>query len=233
MDSCRPDRYRLLHIPRLKYPSRIFFVLLLAGLLTGCEGMLRWSRDYHTVRAGETLYSIAIRYDLDQRDLIRWNDLGDGTYVREGQKLRLQPPPGGARQQAGHVARMPVLPAPGWRWPAPGKVALAFGASLKTGSGIRIAGSQGEAVVAAAAGEVVYAGGGLEHYGQLLIIKHNDSWLSAYGLNRALLVGEGDRVRQGQVVARMGRESRGSPQLHFEIRRNGRPVDPLRYLPRR
>jgi lipoprotein NlpD len=209
-------------------------LLALCGLLVACEGALRWSRDYHTVRAGETLYSIAVNYNVDQRDLIRWNRLGDGTYIREGQKLRLKTPVrAGSMQTSSRVVSQPLLPPPRWHWPTAGAVAMAFGTSVKTESGIRIAGKEDQTVVAVAGGEIVYAGDGLSHYGQLLIIKHNNSWLSAYGLNSSLLVREGDRVRAGQAVARMGREAGGSAQLHFEIRRNGEPVNPLRYLPRR
>ena len=88
-------------------------------------------------------------------------------------------------------------------------------------------------MLAAAAGEVVYSGSGLVGYGQLLIIKHNESYLSAYGHNDALLVEEGQRVNSGQRIARMGQGPGQRSMLHFEIRRNGQPVDPIRYLPRR
>ena len=105
--------------------------------------------------------------------------------------------------------------------------------SPKTQSGVRIGGAPGAPVAAAAAGDIVYAGTGLRSYGQLLIVKHNETWLSAYGFNSRLLVGEGDRVAQGQVIAEMGEDSTGNAILHFEIRRNGKPVNPLQYLPRR
>ncbi len=108
-----------------------------------------------------------------------------------------------------------------------------FGATAKTQSGVQIGGRLGQPVRAAASGDVVYAGGGLPGYGQLLIIKHDDTWLSAYGHNEELLVREGQGVRQGQEIARMGRGPGGQPMLHFEIRRNGAPLDPLRLLPQR
>jgi lipoprotein NlpD len=126
-----------------------------------------------------------------------------------------------------------TVPPPSWRWPTDGKVLIRYGQSVKTESGIRIGGSVGQWVFAVAPGEVVYAGDGLASYGQLLIIKHNESWLSAYGFNSELMVGEGNRVRAGQPVARMGQDSAGAAQLHFEIRRNGEPVNPLYYLPAR
>ena len=98
---------------------------------------------------------------------------------------------------------------------------------------MRMGGSTGEPVRATAAGEVVYAGDGLRSYGLLTIVKHNETWLSAYGFNSVLLVSEGERVRAGQVIAEMGEASDGKAALHFEIRRNGSPVNPQSYLPPR
>ncbi|MDH3978014.1 MAG: peptidoglycan DD-metalloendopeptidase family protein, partial [Gammaproteobacteria bacterium] len=114
-----------------------------------------------------------------------------------------------------------------------GPVITRFGATNKTRSGMHIGGKLGQPVKAAAAGKVVYAGDSLPGYGQLLIIKHNSQYLSAYGHNQQLLVGEGDQVSLGQSIAKMGEGPGNRPLLHFEIRRSGRPVDPLIYLPRR
>ena len=108
----------------------------------------------------------------------------------------------------------------------------AYGSASGTGKGIAIGGVVGQDVRAAAPGRVVYAGDGLVGYGQLLIIKHNDTYLSAYGHNDRLVVAEGDTVERGQVIAAMGMGPGRLPQLHFEIRRNGTPVDPLGHLPR-
>jgi len=107
----------------------------------------------------------------------------------------------------------------------------AYGAAQGTGSGIGIGGQLGADIRASAPGQVVYAGDGLAAYGNLIIIKHNDTFLSAYGHNDALVVGEGDAVQQGDVIARMGMGPERQPQVHFEIRRNGTPVDPLGHLP--
>lgn len=211
---------------------RILLIVLLALGLGACGKALRWTPESHTVRSGETLYSIAVQYDLDYRQLARWNRLGDGGYIRKGQKLRLRPPTGGAPSAAVRKPA-PSVPAPTWGWPTRGRVAMAYGAGPKTQSGIRIAGTQGQPVVAVASGEVVYAGDGLPTYGLLVIIKHNATWLSAYGYNAKLQVKEGDRVKAGQTIAGMGADRTGNPQLHFEIRRNGQPVDPIRLLPRR
>lgn len=213
-------------------PNSWVVLALALLLLAGCGRALRWTPDYHVVRPGETLYAIAMRYDLDHRRLAAWNGLGDGSFIRAGQRLRLQPG-GPAAKPAAPVPPAPTLPAPSWRWPADGPVVLGYGASPRTQSGIRIGGEEGNPVRAVAAGEVVYAGDGLASYGQLLIVKHNATWLSAYGFNSTLLVGEGTRVSAGQTIARMGRVPSGEPRLHFEIRRNGQPVDPLRYLPQR
>lgn len=120
-----------------------------------------------------------------------------------------------------------------WAWPTSGKVVQRFSADDPGKKGIKIGGRSGQKVRAAEAGKVVYAGSGLIGYGRLIIIKHNKNYLSAYGHNRKLLVREGDRVGRGQVVAEMGRNGSGQSLLHFEIRRNGIPVDPLRLLPRR
>jgi lipoprotein NlpD len=129
----------------------------------------------------------------------------------------------------------PVLPAGevGWRWPADGQVVGTYAAGDQTRQGIDIAGKAGDPVRAAADGAVVYSGNGLIGYGELIIIKHNPSFLSAYGHNRKRLVKEGDRVKAGQVVAEMGSSSASRDSLHFEIRRNGKPANPVDYLPRR
>jgi len=239
MGCGRFDSHCLFYFPQLIRPTLLLLVVL---ALSGCSNALRWTPDYHTVKPGETLYTIAMRYDLDTRDIAQWNNLGDGGYIRSGQKLRMKP--GGSASRSANTAgsrstassskpakkARPALPAPTWRWPTEGTVTYRFGASSKSQSGIRISGREGQPVVATANGEVVYAGTGLKSYGQLVIIKHNDTWLSAYGFNQSLLVSEGDRIASGQKIATMGKTSQGKTMLHFEIRRNGQPVDPLRYL---
>lgn len=115
-----------------------------------------------------------------------------------------------------------------WIWPANGRLISTFSANSK---GLKISGQIGQAVIATAAGEVVYSGDGLRGYGNLIIIKHNDALLSAYAHNSKLLVKEGEAVAQGQVIAEMGDTDTDTPQLHFEIRRHGKPVDPLEFLP--
>jgi lipoprotein NlpD len=125
----------------------------------------------------------------------------------------------------------PAAPIGDWLWPAEGKVITTF--SEGNGKGIDIAGKAGDPVLAAAAGKVVYAGSGLRGYGKLVIIKHDDSFLSAYAHNRQLLVNEGQAVSKGQKIAELGNTDADRPKLHFELRRQGKPVDPLKYLPNR
>jgi lipoprotein NlpD len=220
---------------------------LLACLVLGaCSSALQWTPETHVVRSGDTVYSIAFQFGIDQRDLIRWNQLDNNGLVFAGQRLRLTAPASSSsssssdRQQvssapdrpataSGQTSAAPVT----WRWPTEGKVIAGFGATAKTQSGVQIAGKRNQPIQAAAGGEVVYAGSGLPGYGQLLIIKHSSAYLSAYGHNQKLLVDEGDRVKGGQAIARMGEGPGQRPILHFEIRRQGKPVNPLGYLPKR
>ena len=118
-----------------------------------------------------------------------------------------------------------------WRWPSKGKVVRTFASNVH--KGIDIAGSRGDPVTATAAGKVVYAGAGVTGYGSLIIVKHNDTYLSAYGHNERLLVSEGSVVKAGQQLATMGSSGTNSVKLHFELRRLGKPVDPLTLLPKR
>ena len=134
-------------------------------------------------------------------------------------------PPPGATRSAGGIT---------WQWPASGKILGGFQAgSGGDGAGVDIAGNVGDPVRAAAPGTVVYSGNGLIGYGELIIIKHNDTYLSAYGHNSKRLVKEGDRVDAGQEIALMGASGAPRVELHFEIRKDGKPVDPLGYLPSR
>jgi lipoprotein NlpD len=120
-----------------------------------------------------------------------------------------------------------------WRWPTEGKVLNTFALDKLDQRGIDIAGNLGQPVHAVADGKVVYSGNGLAGYGNLIIIKHSDTYLSAYAYNQQRLVNEGMKVKAGKVISKMGRSSNGSIRLHFEIRKNGKPVDPLKYLPKR
>jgi lipoprotein NlpD len=124
-----------------------------------------------------------------------------------------------------------AAPAADWSWPANGRVIDKF--DEKRNKGIGIAGKEGDPVVASADGQVVYSGSGLRGYGNLVILKHNDDFISAYAHNRQILVKQGQTVKRGQRIAEIGRSDANEPKLHFEIRRQGKPVDPLAYLPPR
>jgi lipoprotein NlpD len=120
-----------------------------------------------------------------------------------------------------------------WQWPARGKLIRGYQSSGTVHRGIDLKGKLGEPVYAANSGVVVYAGSGLKGYGNLLIIKHNEYYLSAYGHNSELLVSEGENVKSGQQIAKIGDTGTNEFKLHFEIRRDGKPVDPTGLLPRK
>ena len=119
-----------------------------------------------------------------------------------------------------------------WLWPTRGRIISNFKANDPSRNGIEIGGKEGQAIISTAAGEVVYSGNGLIGYGELIIIKHSDRMLSAYAHNRKRLVAEGQKVTAGMKIAEMGRNDRNQTLLHFEIRVNGNPTNPMNYLPR-
>ncbi|ABC28713.1 Membrane protein related to metalloendopeptidase [Hahella chejuensis KCTC 2396] len=121
----------------------------------------------------------------------------------------------------------------GWGWPYHGPIIDTFSIAGDINKGVDIAGKIGDPVLAAASGEVVYAGNGLLGYGKLVILSHGDEYISAYAHNSKILVKEGDLIKRGQKIAEIGETGTNRPMLHFEIRKNGNPVDPLKYLPKR
>lgn len=299
---------------------RVLAVSALLLLLSACTNR-NWDPDDYPVSSGDTIYSIAWKYELDPFELARWNNLSSPYTIYPGQRLNMKPedadPPAPVSRTATSTTSSPSRPKPDtirvkkgdtlyglalqygtstkalasinglrypytlqpgqtlrlkptgrpaavasststvrsgnakststktttaalpddnrkviWQWPVQGKLITTF-KSNKTGrKGIDIAGKEGREIKAAAAGRVVYSGNGLISYGNLVIIKHNRSYLSAYAHNRRLLVKEGDAIRAGQKIAELGKTGTDSPRLHFEIRKNGKPVNPLKYLPR-
>ncbi|MBE9567367.1 MAG: peptidoglycan DD-metalloendopeptidase family protein [Proteobacteria bacterium] len=324
--------------------------LLSATLLSSCAGNGKpWNPEDYTVKSGDTLYSIAWRYELDIEEFTAWNGLGLSTFIKPGQRLHTRKPAGFDKNKAygrssttdAEIAyvqpaekwspatsrtqktqskqkssnekwiraqkgdslysisrdtgvsvqqlvrlnqlKKPYTIHPGqtiflkplksssqgsgkastaqsnrsataqktqskvtakstagkinwpkrvrWQKPAKGKIIKKYKRNRNDAKGIDIAGRKGDAIVAAASGKVVYSGSGLISYGKLIIIKHNKTYLSAYAYNRKLLVKEGQMVNAGQKIAEMGHKDKSSPRLHFEIRKNGKPVDPLKYLP--
>jgi lipoprotein NlpD len=251
--------------------------------------------EFYTVRRGDTLYSIALDYGIDYRELALWNGLDNPGALQVGQQLRLSPAPGmvvtaplkpAPGVEARPLATAPLPPAQGsdgvktqpkgvrlpyseqayaqlanvkpeaglapspaktdntappaapegdelqFAWPASGKIVSVFndGANLK---GIAIAGKAGQPIFASAPGKVIFSGTGIRGFGKLIVIKHNNIFLSVYGHNSELLVKEGQNVSKGQKIAEMGNTDADQVKLHFEIRRFGKPVDPIKLLPER
>ncbi|MGB5832778.1 MAG: peptidoglycan DD-metalloendopeptidase family protein [Thiohalocapsa sp.] len=211
---------------------------------------------YYRVRSGDTLGEIAERNRISARKLAAWNGLNPPYTIYSGGLLRVKPPDGSrpsrrvasrGRISGSRGAATPVKTSTrkaavvagadgarsgiNWQWPLRGPLKQGFRAGDRTRSGIRIGASPGTPVGSAADGTVVYSGSGLKGYGNLIIVKHNNSYLSAYGYNRRLIVREGDKVKRGQRLADVGQAANGDSLLHFEIRKDGVAVDPLRFLP--
>jgi len=210
---------------------------------------------WYTVKKSDTLYSIAWRYGLDYTQLARWNRIDVNSPIHPGQRLRLlqaddKPATAVAGDKTGstktpskakgkaitskrdNASRSANRDPKKWIWPTKGVPLNTFLASRLDRRGVDIAGELGQPVYAVADGMVVYSGNGLAGYGNLIIIKHSDTYLSAYAYCQKRLVQEGVAVKAGNVVAQMGRRD-NTAKLHFEIRRNGKPVDPMKYLPNR
>lgn len=221
---------------------------------------------YHIVGKGDTLYSIAWRYNYDYKAVASWNKINAPYTIYPGQLIRLKPvlqkkaapikrkvivkkaPPSSPKPVAKTIPKKPVkkpsvvaqknkpkaaLPKGPikWSWPTTGRLVKSNSPTSK--KGIDISGKSGQRIKAAAAGEVVYSGSGLLGYGKLIIIKHNETYLSAYAYNSKLLVKEGDRVNAGQQISEMGQDHTGRTVLHFEIRKNGKPITPTKHLPKK
>lgn len=201
----------------------------------------------HVVAPGDTLYSIAGSAGVRYQDLAQWNNIDPPYTLRVGQQLRLtasdKTPPAlpTERETKTAVSTKPRLPPARnepegtaevkWAWPVEGAILARFAAS-GTSKGIDIAGTAGQPIRAAASGKVVYQGSGLRGYGQLIIVKHNADFLSAYAHCAAIYVQEGSVIKPGQIIATMGSSGTDRVKLHFEIRRRGVPVDPLEHLPK-
>lgn len=240
---------------------RLLWGLLLTLLLTACasnnyapvrdlERPKTVTKGTYTVRQGDTLYSIAWRYGRDFRELAAANGIRWPYTIYKGQRISLSKPvkktwvPATAVQKekaestqtAVRKERKPqtvvAKKAPVWRWPAQGSIIGRFSAN-GSNKGIDIKGREGQPVRAAADGTVVYSGSGLIGYGNLVIIKHSEIFLSAYAHNKKILVREQKKVKAGDKIAEIGSSGTSVSKLHFEIRKNGKPVNPLWYLPKK
>jgi len=210
----------------------------------------------YTVQRGDTLYSITWRYGLDYRTIAAANEISSPYIIYPGQKLYLKKPfpkkktaarstvtttsRGSANATTKTVATTKPKASAGnlttsntkvssWRWPTKGKITRGYSSTVH--KGIDISGAKGDAIYAVAPGKVVYAGTGIVGFGELLIVKHNDIYLSAYGHNYRLFVEEGDWVKAGQKIAEKGSSGTDTVKLHFEIRKEGKPIDPQKLLP--
>ena len=216
------------------------------------------NRGSYLVKPSDTLYSIAWRYGLDYRELAQWNKIAVDATIYPGQRLLLIRPSSAQvviqnnqplkqstqtsevsadtadnSQQSASISPFEGNDPNRWLWPTEGRIISTFPAKQLDRRGIDIGGKLGQPVVAVADGKVVYSGNGLAGYGNLIIIKHSDTYLSAYAYGQQRLVKEGTNVEAGKVIAKMGNLKTSTARLHFQIRKNGKPVDPLRFLPER
>jgi lipoprotein NlpD len=258
---------------RNRFLSRVVMtlIILVSAGMTGCINSREFisteakfseskkSTTFHTVKKGETLFSIAWTYGWDYHKLASANSIARPYTIYAGQKIdisnRVAAKSPTKVASVGKTSKTPIKqqktatapPKPrqaaptktileskgGWNWPAKGKVVERFSTKKPQNKGIDIVGEKGESVNAAAAGTVVYAGKGLRGYGNLVIIKHDAKFLSAYAHTSRILVREKEKIKAGQIIAEIGSTGTNKVKLHFEIRRNGRPVDPLLFLPKR
>lgn len=214
--------------------------------------------EAYEVKSGDSIYNISWGFGLDFLDIAEWNNLKPPYAIKPGQAIRLREPtvktstlssadegeplivattlPGKqsptdvAVGDSASASAVTFSKPPGkWNWPAQGKLVGKY-SPAKGSNGIQIAGAEGSPIQATAAGDVVYVGEGLRGYGKLIIIKHSARFLSAYAHNRDILVKEGQAIKSAQQIARMGKSGTQTTMLHFEIREDGKPVDPLKYL---
>ena len=230
----------------------------LVALVTAC-GSAPVGPGFYRVERGDTVYKIARSNRQSVQNIVRWNNLSNPDAIEVGQVLRVEPPAGTASARTGGAPRSAATapresanaadtssapssadssaasavaaPSISLVWPTSGQVIRGFDG--RNSKGIDIVNAAGTPIVAAAPGTVVYAGNGLRGYGNLLIIKHSGDYLTAYAHNQALFVKEGQSVAQGQKIAEMGNSDNDRVMLHFELRYQGRSIDPTRQLPAR
>ena len=227
-------------------PVRFLLCLLLSVMLVGCSGSKSGSDgsngSVYTVKRGDTLSRISRLTGTSVAELARLNGIKPPYTIEIGQKIKT----GSSSKLLGKKSTRTAKVTPSsavpqaswppvgqrcWRWPTSGKVILPYSTSDGGNKGIDIAGKRGQPVYAAGAGKVVYVGNQLRGYGTLIMIKHNEDYISAYAHNDKLMVNNGQSVKIGQQIATMGSSDADSVRLHFQIRYRATAIDPLRYLP--
>lgn len=178
--------------------------------------------DTYTVRKNDTLQKIASKFAVTKEDLAKSNNISTTTTLHVGQKLKIPTPSTPVHIQP--LAQHSLF------WPTSGKVVRVFAKAGKGSKGIDIAGGLGQEIKASGDGKVVYSGASLSGFGNMVIVKHNDRVVTVYALNRKVLVKEGQLVKAGEVIGEMGSNKQGDVLLHFEVRVDGKPQDPLLYL---
>ena len=226
---------------------RLLMCLTIGLALSGCAGNSSegsYSGSVYTVKRGDTLSRISRMTGTSVRDLARMNGISPPYTIEVGQKLKVSGASSSSTKKSTTSKTAKVVPSSAvpqsswppvgqrcWRWPASGKVVMKYSTSEGGNKGIDIAGSRGQPVYAAGAGKVVYVGNQLRGYGNLVMIKHNEDYITAYAHNDKLLVNNGQSVKIGQQIATMGSSDADSVRLHFQIRYRATAIDPLRYLP--
>ena len=224
---------------RLNKKSLGIVMLLSVGLLlAGCSGSKSsdtgtYSGSVYTVKRGDTLYRISRTTGTSVKELARLNGISPPYTIEVGQKLKL----GGAKNSSStrkSTAKSTTKTPVGqrcWLWPTTGKVIMPYSTADGGNKGIDISAPRGTPIYAAGAGKVVYVGNQLRGYGNLIMIKHSEDYITAYAHNDTMLVNNGQSVKAGQKIATMGSTDAASVRLHFQIRYRATAIDPLRYLP--
>lgn len=217
-------------------------MLLCAGLLlAGCSSQSDSDGNVYTVKRGDTLSRIARLTGTSVQDLARMNDISPPYTIEIGQKIKFnsRATAGKKSSRSTKTASRPSLPPVSWppvgdrcwRWPTSGTVILPYSSSDGGNKGIDITAPRGQPIYAAGAGKVVYVGNQLRGYGNLIMIKHGENYITAYAHNETLMVNNGQNVKIGQQIATMGSSDTTSVRLHFQIRYKATAIDPVRYLP--
>lgn len=238
-----------MHAGRLtRNPFRLVIFLVISLLLAGCAGSKpigKFTGSVYTVKRGDTLYRISRMTGTSVNALASMNGISPPYTIAVGQRLRVKgaaKAKPAARKTASRTAKAtpssaiptsswPPVGQRCWRWPTSGKVILGYSTLEGGNKGIDIAGSRGQPIYAAGAGKVVYVGNQLRGYGNLIMVKHNEDYITAYAHNATMLVNNGQNVRAGQKIATMGSSDAESVRLHFQLRYRATAIDPLRYLP--